>query len=50
MSVIDEIVRFLLSKRGRLLLIPFVLVLLLLAVLFVIVDGASWAPFVYAIF
>lgn len=31
-------------------LIPFVLVLLVFAVVFVVAQGTAWAPFVYAVF
>lgn len=50
MSFIDEIIRFLLSSKARIVLIPFVIVLFLFAVLFVFAEGSAWAPFVYAIF
>lgn len=49
-SFLDDIFRFLFSKSSRLVLIPFVVVLLLFAFMFVIAEGTAWAPFVYAIF
>lgn len=49
-SFLDDIFRFLFSKSSRLVLIPFIVVLLIFAVIFVIAEGTAWAPFVYAIF
>ncbi|WP_372013500.1 DUF5989 family protein [Tistrella mobilis] len=50
MSIVMELLRFLFSGRSRLILIPFVLVLLIFAVVFVAAQGTAWAPFVYAVF
>ncbi|MEF2070673.1 DUF5989 family protein [Consotaella aegiceratis] len=50
LSVFHELSRFLMSKRSRMVMIPFVIVLVLLAGLFIIAESAAWAPFVYAIF
>jgi hypothetical protein len=49
-SFVDDIFRFLFSKSSRMVLIPFVVVLLVFAFLFVIAEGTAWAPFIYAIF
>lgn len=49
-SFVDDMFRFLFSKSSRMVLIPFVLVLLVFAFLFVIAEGTAWAPFIYAIF
>ncbi|GGB57762.1 hypothetical protein GCM10011505_43290 [Tistrella bauzanensis] len=50
MAFLSELVRFLFSRRSRMVLIPFVLVLLVFAVVFVVAQGTAWAPFVYAVF
>lgn len=50
MGGLIEVVRFLFSSRARLALIPFVLVLLLFAVVFVVAKGTAWSPFIYAVF
>ncbi|WP_298641241.1 DUF5989 family protein [uncultured Tistrella sp.] len=50
MNIVVELLRFLFSGRSRLVLIPFVVVLLLFAVVFVAAQGTAWAPFVYAVF
>lgn len=50
MSFLDEIIRFLFSKRSRIVLIPFILILFLFAIIFVLAKGTTWAPFVYAVF
>ncbi|WP_425314036.1 DUF5989 family protein [Shewanella dokdonensis] len=45
-----ELMSFFFSKKSRMLLIPFLVVLLVLSVLFVFTGSSSWAPFIYAIF
>ena len=50
MKFLSEFTRFLFGARSRLVLVPFVVVLLLFAVVFVLVEGTAWAPFVYALF
>ncbi len=45
-----ELLGFFFSKKTRIFLIPFLLVLLIFSVLFVLSGNATWAPFVYAIF
>ncbi|WP_417782101.1 DUF5989 family protein [Terasakiella pusilla] len=49
-KVIKELFEFLFSKTSRMVLIPFVLILLVFSIFFVVSSGTSWAPFVYAIF
>lgn len=49
MSSLTAFIRFLFSPQARLVLIPFVLVLLLLAVVFVAAEGTAWSPFLYAV-
>lgn len=50
MRFIVDIFGFLFSKKSRLILIPFFLMILIFAVLFVVLGNTSWAPFVYAVF
>jgi hypothetical protein len=50
MQVLSEFMRFLFGARSRLILLPFVFFLLLFAIMFVLVEGTAWAPFVYALF
>ncbi|WP_021020849.1 DUF5989 family protein [Vibrio gazogenes] len=49
-EVFVELLGFLFSKKSRIILLPFLLVLFLLSGLFVFSSGSSWAPFIYAIF
>jgi hypothetical protein len=49
-SFVNDLWRFLFSKSSRLVLIPFILILLVFAFIFVVAEGTAWAPFVYAIF
>ncbi|MFM2481886.1 DUF5989 family protein [Celerinatantimonas sp. YJH-8] len=49
-EVFVELLSFLFSKKSRMILIPFLIVLLILSALFVFASGSSWAPFIYAIF
>ena len=49
-EMVSEILEFMFSKKSRVVLIPFVIVLLIFSLLFLCVGGSSWAPFVYAIF
>lgn len=49
-SFINDLWRFLFSKSSRLVLIPFIFILLVFAFIFVVAEGTAWAPFVYAIF
>lgn len=50
MAFLNDLFGFLFSKRSRLVLIPFFLVILLCTGLFVVLSNSSWAPFVYAVF
>ena len=50
MKFLNDLFGFLFSKRSRLVLIPFLLVILLFAVLFVVLANSAWSPFVYAVF
>jgi hypothetical protein len=50
MKVLSEFMRFLFAGRTGMILIPFVFVLVLFAVVFVLAEGTAWAPFVYALF
>lgn len=50
MFFLKDLFSFLFGKKSRLVLIPFVLVVLLVAVLLSVVGGSAWAPFVYAVF
>jgi hypothetical protein len=50
MQVLSEFMRFLFGARSRLILLPFAFFLLLFAIVFVLVEGTAWAPFVYALF
>lgn len=47
---LSDLFGFLFSKKSRLVLIPFLAVILLFAALFVVLANSSWAPFVYAVF
>ncbi len=50
MSFLNDLFGFLFGKKSRLVLIPFIIVILLIAVLFAVVGGSAWSPFVYAVF
>ncbi|WP_219114528.1 DUF5989 family protein [Janthinobacterium sp. UMAB-56] len=50
MKFLQDLFGFLFSSKSRLILIPFLVVILLFAVLFVVLANSSWAPFVYAVF
>lgn len=50
MKFLHDLFGFLFSKKSRLVLIPFFIVLMLFAALFVVLANSSWAPFVYAVF
>ena len=50
MKFIVDLFGFLFSKKSRLVLIPFFLLILIFSVLFVVLANTSWAPFVYAVF
>jgi len=50
MKFINDLFGFLFSKKSRMVLIPFLAVILLFAVLFVVLANSSWSPFVYAVF
>lgn len=50
MDSLIHLVRFLFSPRVRLVMIPFVLVLLLFAVVLVVTQGTAWSPFLYAVY
>ncbi|MCC4239402.1 DUF5989 family protein [Thalassospira povalilytica] len=50
MRFLSDLFGFLFSKKSRLILIPFSLLILIFAVVFVVLGNASWAPFVYAVF
>jgi hypothetical protein len=45
-----EIFKFTFSKKNRLILLPFILVLLVFSIFIIAGQGTPWAPFVYAIF
>lgn len=50
MRFVTDLFGFLFSKKSRLVLIPFFLLILVFSVLFVVLANTSWAPFVYAVF
>ena len=50
MGSLMEVLRLLFSPRLRLVLIPFVLVLLGFAVVLVATQGTEWSSFMYAVF
>lgn len=50
MKFLHDLFGFLFSSKSRLVLIPFLAVIMLFAVLFVVLANSSWAPFVYAVF
>lgn len=50
MTFLNDLFGFLFSKKTRLVLIPFLVVILIFAALFVVLANSSWAPFVYAVF
>lgn len=50
MKFLSDIIGFLFSKKSRLVLLPFLIVILLFAILFVVLANSAWAPFVYAVF
>jgi hypothetical protein len=50
MGSLMEVLRLLFSPRVRLVMIPFVLVLLLFAVVLVVTQGTAWSPFLYAVY
>lgn len=50
MRFLKDLFGFLFGKRSRLVLIPFLIVVMLFAFLFVVLANSSWAPFVYAVF
>ncbi len=45
-----ELWAFFFSKKSRIILIPFLIVLFLLSGLFLFASSSSWSPFIYAIF
>lgn len=47
---LHDLFGFLFSKKSRLVLIPFLAVIMLFTVLFVVLANSPWAPFVYAVF
>jgi len=49
-EIFAELFEFLLSNKTRIILIPFIIIVMLCALLFFVSTGSSWAPFVYAIF
>ncbi|MBY0417007.1 MAG: hypothetical protein K2W88_02940 [Pararheinheimera sp.] len=49
-SFINDLYRFFFSKSSRLVLLPFIFILIVFAFVFVVAEGTAWAPFVYAIF
>lgn len=50
MTFFNDLFGFLFSKRSRLVLIPFLAVILLFAAVFVVLANSAWSPFVYAVF
>ena len=50
MGSLIQVLRLLFLPRMRLVLIPFVLVLLGFAVVLVATQGTAWSPFLYAVF
>lgn len=50
MKFLHDLFGFLFAKKSRLVLIPFLVVILLFALLFVVLANSPWAPFVYAVF
>lgn len=50
MTFIKDMLGFLFSKKSRLVLVPFLLLIFVFAVLFVVLGNTGWAPFVYAVF
>ncbi|WP_390623629.1 DUF5989 family protein [Vibrio mangrovi] len=49
-EIFVELLSFFFSKKSRIILIPFLVVLFVLSGLFVFSSGSSWAPFIYAVF
>ncbi len=50
MAFLNDLFGFLFSKKSRLVLIPFLAVILVFAALFVVLANSAWSPFVYAVF
>ena len=49
-DILLELTAFFFSKKTRIVLIPFLVVLILLSGLFLFASSSSWSPFIYAIF
>jgi hypothetical protein len=50
MRFLNDIIGFLFSKKSRMVLVPFFVVILLFTIVFVVLANSPWAPFVYALF
>ncbi len=50
MKFLNDIFGFLFKKKSRWVLIPFLAVILIFTVLFVVLANSTWTPFVYAVF
>lgn len=50
MAFLNDLFGFLFGKKSRLVLIPFLAVILVFAALFVVLANSAWSPFVYAVF
>ncbi len=49
-EIFTELIEFFFAKKSRIVLIPFIIVLILLSGLFLFASSSSWSPFIYAIF
>jgi hypothetical protein len=50
MRFLNDIIGFLFTKKSRMVLVPFLIVILLFTIIFVVLANSAWAPFVYALF